>query len=360
MKTKSQKKALADEILNDGRWVKVLAKDASADGQFYYSVKTTGVYCRPSCGSRTPLPENIQFHLTTRDAELSGFRPCKRCKPNEPPLKEQLAAKVALACKLIEASDEIPSLTKLAEMSGLSMYHFHRIFKAMTGLTPKAYSVANRENKLRSQLQKSNTITNAIFDAGYGANSRFYEQSNQILGMKPSNYRSGGKNTEIRFAVGECSLGSILVASSPIGVCAILMGDGPESLVEDLQNRFPNAELIGGDPSYETIIASVIGFVEAPALGLNLPLDIRGTAFQQRVWQALREIPAGKTLSYAEVADKIGAPRAVRAVAGACAANAIAVAIPCHRVVKHDGGISGYCWGVERKKALLERESLKA
>lgn len=360
MNTKGQKKALSDRILSDERWVKVLAKDANADGQFYYSVKTTGVYCRPSCGSRTPLPENVQFHLTTQDAEQAGFRPCKRCKPNLPPLKEQLAAKIALACKLIEASDEIPSLTELAEKSGLSMYHFHRTFKAITGLTPKAYSKAHRENRLRNQLQKSDSITNAIFDAGYSANSRFYEQSNQVLGMTPSNYRSGGKNTEIRFAVGECSLGSILVASSPLGVCAILMGDRPEPLVEDLQNRFANAELIGGDASYETIISKVVGFVEAPELGLDLPLDIRGTAFQQRVWQALREIPAGKTLSYSEVANKIGSPKAVRAVAGACAANAIAVAIPCHRVVKNDGGISGYRWGVERKKALLDRESLEA
>lgn len=357
MNNKSHKKTLATSVLSDERWIKILTKDTSADGQFYYSVKTTGIYCRPSCGSRTPLPENIQFHLTTQDAELSGFRPCKRCQPNRPPLKELLAIKVTQACKLIEASDEMPSLAALAEKSGLSRYHFHRTFKALTGLTPKAYSKAHLENKIRNKLQTSGTITDAIVDAGYNANSRFYEQSNQILGMKPSVYRFGGNNTKIRFAVGECTLGSILVASSSIGVCAILIGDSPESLVEDLQNRFPNAELIGGDTSYETTISKVVGFVEAPQFGLDLPLDIRGTAFQKRVWQALRNIPAGETLSYSEVADKIGSPKAVRAVAGACAANVIAVAIPCHRVVRSDGDISGYRWGVERKKALLTRES---
>jgi AraC family transcriptional regulator of adaptative response/methylated-DNA-[protein]-cysteine methyltransferase len=204
---------------------------------------------------------------------------------------------------------------------------------------------------------RSGSVTEAIFDAGYNANSRFYEKSNQVLGMTPSNYRAGGANTEIRFAVGECSLGAILVAQSERGVCAILLGDDPDELARDLQDRFPRADLIGGDEAFEQLVAKVVGFVAAPELGLDLPLDVRGTAFQQRVWQALREIPAGQTASYTDIANRIGAPKAVRAVAGACAANALAVAIPCHRVVRNDGGLSGYRWGVERKRALLKKES---
>lgn len=354
-----QKKEHAAKVLNDDRWAIILAKDTNADDTFYYSVKTTGVYCRPSCGARTPLPENVQFHLTTQEAELAGFRPCKRCRPKLPPLKEQLAAKISTACKLIQASDKTLSLDELAKHSGLSTYHFHRTFKAITGLTPKAYAKAYRENNLRSQLKQSDSITHAIYEAGYSSNSRFYERSNQILGMTPSTYRSGGVNTKIHFAVGECSLGSILVASSTLGVCAILIDDNPEPLVEEVQALFPNAELIGGDASYENIVSQVVGYVEAPEIGLDLPLDIRGTAFQQRVWHALQEIPAGNTLSYSQVADKIGSPKAVRAVASACAANKIAVAIPCHRVVRNDGSVSGYRWGVERKKALLKREQKK-
>jgi len=210
---------------------------------------------------------------------------------------------------------------------------------------------------MRTELERSSTVTEAIYSAGYSSNGRFYEKSNQVLGMTPTNYRAGGANTEIRFAIGECSLGSILVAASRRGVCAILLGDDPDALARDLQDRFPRADLIGGDARFEQLVAKVVAFVEAPGLGLDLPLDVRGTAFQQRVWQALREIPAGATVSYAEIAKRIGAPKAVRAVAQACAANALAVAIPCHRVVRNDGGLSGYRWGVDRKRALLDREA---
>jgi AraC family transcriptional regulator of adaptative response/methylated-DNA-[protein]-cysteine methyltransferase len=231
------------------------------------------------------------------------------------------------------------------------------VFKAATGLTPKAYALAHRAKRVRNELDRSDTVTAAIFDAGYNSNGRFYETSDGLLGMTPSSYRAGGANTEIRFAVGECSLGSILVAASARGVCAILLGDDPDALARDLQDRFPRANLIGGDKQFEQIVAKVVGFVEAPGLGLDLPLDVRGTAFQQRVWQALRKIPAGSTASYTEIAKRIGSPNAVRAVAQACAANALAVAIPCHRVVRNDGALSGYRWGVERKRALLDRET---
>jgi len=341
----------------DPRWAAIVARNPAADGQFFYSVKTTGVYCRPSCAARPARPENVRFHLSCADAERAGFRPCKRCKPNQPPLAEQHAAKVAEICRLIEAAETAPALDELASMAGLSPYHFHRVFKAVTGLTPKAYAVAHRANRMRAELDRSETVTAAIFDAGYNSNARFYEKSDEVLGMTPSSYRAGGANTEIHFAIGECSLGSILVAASVRGVCAVLLGDDPDALARELQDKFPRATLIGGDKGFEQIVAKVVGFVEAPALGLDLPLDVRGTAFQQRVWQALRKIPVGSTASYTDIAKQIGSPGAVRAVAQACAANVLAVAIPCHRVVRNDGALSGYRWGVERKRALLDREA---
>jgi AraC family transcriptional regulator of adaptative response/methylated-DNA-[protein]-cysteine methyltransferase len=348
----------ADAIERDPRWASMVARSAESDGSFFYSVRTTGVYCRPSCGSRLPRPENVRFHATREDAEQAGFRPCKRCHPERPSLLEQHAAKVEEACRLIQTSATVPNLEKLAAQVGLSTFHFHRVFKAVTGLTPRAYAAAHRGERVRSELGRSPTVTAAIYQSGYSSNSRFYGESERMLGMTPTDYRAGGANAEIRFAVGECSLGSILVASSERGVCAILLGDDPEALARELQDRFPRATLIGGDAEFEELVAKVVGFVEAPRLGLDLPLDIRGTAFQQRVWQALRGIPPGKTVTYAELARRIGAPRSVRAVAGACAANRLAVAIPCHRVVRQDGGASGYRWGVERKRALLQREAV--
>jgi len=348
---------LAAATISDPRWAAVLARDPKADGKFFYSVKTTGVYCRPSCAARTARPENVQFHLTAADAERAGFRPCRRCRPDQPPLAEQHAARVAELCRLIENAGQVPSLQELASHAGLSTYHLHRVFKAVTGLTPRTYAAAHRAKRVRAELDRASTVTEAIYGAGYGSNGRFYETSNQVLGMTPTNYRAGGANTEIRFAVGECSLGSILVAASGQGICAILLGDDPGELVRELQDRFPRAGLIGGDAGFEQLVAEVVGFVEAPRLGLSLPLDVRGTAFQQRVWQALREIPAGATVSYTEIARRISSPRSVRAVAQACAANKLAVAIPCHRVVRNDGGLSGYRWGVERKRALLDREA---
>jgi AraC family transcriptional regulator of adaptative response/methylated-DNA-[protein]-cysteine methyltransferase len=231
------------------------------------------------------------------------------------------------------------------------------VFRATTGVTPRAYAAAHRARRVRDELSRSSTVTEAIYGAGFNSSGRFYATSSEVLGMTPSDFRAGGSGTAIRFAVGECSLGSILVAATDRGVCAILLGDAPEPLVRDLQDRFPRARLIGGDRDFEQLVARVVGLVEAPALGLDLPLDVRGTAFQQRVWRALRAIPAGSTATYTQIAERLGAARAVRAVARACAANAIAVAIPCHRVVRSDGGLSGYRWGVARKRALLAREA---
>jgi AraC family transcriptional regulator, regulatory protein of adaptative response / methylated-DNA-[protein]-cysteine methyltransferase len=347
----------ANATISDPRWLSIVNRDPAADDQFYYSVKTTGVYCRPSCAARPPKPENVQFYSSIEDAKKAGFRPCKRCKPDGPILAELNAQKVALACRLIERSEEIPSLKELALLSGMSVYHFHRTFKAVTGLTPKDFAEAHRSNRVRISLEKSSTVTDAIYEAGFSSNSRFYETSNEVLGMTPSRFRGGGTDTDIYFAIGQCSLGSILAAQSDKGVCSILIGDDPNVLLRDLQKQFPKANLIGNDPSYEQLVAKVVALIEQPGFGLDLPLDIRGTAFQQRVWKALQQIPPGSTASYAEIAIKIGMPKAVRAVAQACGANDLAVAIPCHRVVRSDGALSGYRWGVERKRALLQREA---
>jgi AraC family transcriptional regulator of adaptative response/methylated-DNA-[protein]-cysteine methyltransferase len=353
----AENSSLAARTLRDPRWARVVERDAGADGQFFYSVRTTGVYCRPSCASRRARPENVAFHATRADAEKAGFRPCKRCRPDEPSLAERHAATVTQACRMIEASDELPTLAALARPSGLSAFHFHRVFKAVTGVTPRQYAAAQRASRVQGELRRGKAVTAAMYDAGYGSSGRFYEQSPDVLGITPSAYRAGGVDATIRFAVGECSLGSILVAKSERGVCAILLGDDPDALVRDLQDRFPKATLVGGDAQFERLVARVVAFIERPGKGLDLPLDVRGTAFQQRVWQALRGIPAGGTATYAEIARRIGAPESTRAVAQACAANPLAVAIPCHRVVRSDGGLSGYRWGVERKRTLLQREA---
>jgi AraC family transcriptional regulator, regulatory protein of adaptative response / methylated-DNA-[protein]-cysteine methyltransferase len=340
----------------DPRWQLLVAHDPVADGEFYYSVKTTGVYCRPSCAARPARPENVQFYASCEDAERAGFRPCKRCKPREPSLLEHYTKTVAKICRLIESSETMRPLAELANHAAMSPYHFHRVFKSITGLTPKGYGVAHRAARIKDEIGRSRTVTEAVYGAGYNSSGRFYEQSNKLLGMTPTKFRSGGAGTEIRFAIGECSLGAILVAMTERGLCAILLGDDPELLARDLQDRFPNADLIGGDGKFEKLVSQVVGFVDAPGRGLDLPLDIRGTAFQQRVWQALRDIPVGSRVTYSEIAQRIGLPKAVRAVARACAANAIAVAIPCHRVVRTDGSLSGYRWGLERKRALLIKE----
>ncbi len=344
---------------SDPRWTAVLARDRSADGAFYYSVKTTGVYCRPSCAARRANPKNVRFHPTPAEAEQAGFRPCRRCRPDQLSIEQVHAATVTDICRLIESAEEMPSLAALAARASLSPYYFHRVFKTVTGVTPRAYAAAHRTKRVRHALEnRSKTVTEAIYDSGFNSGGRFYAASAQLLGMTPTDYRAGGADMEIRFAVGECSLGSILVAQSAKGVCAILLGDDPDLLVRDLQDRFPRAVLTGGDAAFEQIVAKVVGFVEAPARGLDLPLDVRGTAFQQRVWAALQSIPPGTTAGYTEIATRIGAPTSARAVAQACGANALAVAIPCHRVVRTDGSVSGYRWGVERKRRLLERERL--
>ncbi|MGG4605010.1 methylated-DNA--[protein]-cysteine S-methyltransferase [Paenalcaligenes sp. Me131] len=264
---------------------------------------------------------------------------------------------IAEACRQLQTLDPAPSLAELAASAGLSSYHFHRVFKAETGLTPKAYAAACRAQRLRTALQDpKHSVTDAIYEAGFNSNSRFYEQSQQLLGMPAKNYKTGGAGSDIRFALGQCSLGAIAVAQSQHGVCAILLDDDPQTVLQQLQDLFPNAQLIGDDPDFDALVAHVVGAIEQPNIGIHLPLDIQGTAFQERVWQALREIPPGRTISYSELAQRIGSPKAVRAVANACGANKLAFAIPCHRVVRSSGELGGYRWGLARKQQLLQRE----
>jgi AraC family transcriptional regulator of adaptative response/methylated-DNA-[protein]-cysteine methyltransferase len=344
-------------LTDEERWQAIVERNRAADGAFFFSVRTTGVYCRPACGARLPRRENVTFHATPADAEAAGFRACLRCKPNLDKSDDAQAKAVARACRAIEEAEEPLSLEALAKLAGQSPSHFHRVFKVATGVTPKAYADAHRGKRVRDELKRAGTVTEAIYSAGFNSNGRFYAASDDLLGMTPTDFRQGGAGATIRFAVGECSLGAILVAATVKGVCAITLGDDPQDLVRAFQDDFPNAKLVGGDKDFERIVAASVGLVEGSPREFKLPLDVRGTAFQQRVWQALRDIPAGKTASYRDIAAKIGAPAAVRAVAGACASNRIAVAIPCHRVVRTDGSLSGYRWGVERKRALLQREA---
>jgi AraC family transcriptional regulator of adaptative response/methylated-DNA-[protein]-cysteine methyltransferase len=354
--SKAQKKLFRSD---EARWIAVKERDRTADGLFFYAVLSTGIYCRPGCPARGAKRENLRFFETAAAAESVGFRACKRCNPKGSALDEKLTSAIADACTCIQESSEPVDVRSLAERAGLSESHFHRAFKRITGLTPKAFGNAHRAERARNMLAKGTRITQSIYDAGFNSSSRFYEKSNSMLGMQPNQFQKGGQGTRIQFAVGDCSLGKVLVASTERGVCALFMGNDAGALEENLRKRFPRADIRAGDESFRTVLAEVIRYVDAPGSQWKLPLELRGTAFQHAVWKALQEIPPGKTSSYAEVARRIGKPASVRAVAQACGANPVALAVPCHRVLRSDGDISGYRWGVERKKALLEREKLK-
>jgi AraC family transcriptional regulator of adaptative response/methylated-DNA-[protein]-cysteine methyltransferase len=344
--------AYADD---DARWRAVAGRHRAADGEFFYAVRTTGVYCRPACAARQPRRENVRFFASAADAERAGYRACKRCRPGEVVGRHEAA--VAAACRLIDADPRSPDLAALAGAAGMSRFHFHRVFRALVGLTPKAYAAARRGDRLREALSAEAGVAQAAFAAGFNSSSQLYAASDRLLGMAPATFRQGGAGAAIRFAVGQCSLGAILVAATERGVCEIALGDDPQALVRDLEDRFHRAELSGGDREFDAIVARVVGLVESPRPDVRLPLDVRGTAFQRRVWHELARIPLGARTTYAEVARRLGAPRATRAVAAACAANRLALAIPCHRVVRTDGSLAGYRWGVERKQALLAREA---
>ena len=343
------------------RWRALGGRDASADGIFYYAVRTTGVYCKPSCKARPALRKNVTFYASTAEAVAAGYRACKRCQPDRS--VSAGAEAITEAARRIDAAiaDEAPapSLAVLARRVGFSRWHFQRLFTASLGLSPKAYADAARSRRLQAQLAKSASVTDAIHGAGYSSASRFYETAQARLGMTPSARRRGGQGEAIRYAISDCSLGRVLVAATDKGVCAIAFDDADQDLRAWLLDAFPNATLAQGDEAFEALVETVIALVETPQRGQNLPLDLRGTAFQERVWRALQKIPPGRTVTYAELAVAIGAPNSHRAVAGACAANKLAVVVPCHRVIRSDGGLSGYRWGVARKARLLQREGAR-
>jgi len=346
---------------SDGqRWKALLHRDQRADGVFLYAVRSTGVYCRPTCSSRLPKRENVTFFTSSAAAEAAGFRPCKRCSPRDASAREHHVVAIIRACKLIEESEEQPPLKNLAAAVGLSSSHFHRLFKEIVGVTPKDYATTLRMDRLRSGLTQGSSITQTIYDAGFGSVSRFYERARGTLGMTPSTYKNGAAGLRIRVAVVNSFLGLLMVAATDRGICSIDFGDTPQSLLERLSLRFPKAEVCQDDPGFADWVSGVVAFIDAPARGLDLPLDVQGTAFQQRVWKALQGIPPGSTTTYAEIAAQIGKPAAARAVARACASNRIAVAVPCHRAVRSDGGLGGYRWGSERKRRLLEREATES
>jgi AraC family transcriptional regulator, regulatory protein of adaptative response / methylated-DNA-[protein]-cysteine methyltransferase len=341
---------------DEQRWQAVQARSPRADGAFVLAVTTTGIYCRPSCPARRPRREHVLFFESGVQAEAAGFRACKRCRPNGTAPREEQREAIAQACRSIEAAAEPPALDTLAAAAGLSPSHFHRLFKSIVGVTPKEYGVAVRDRRVKEELERGASVTEAIYGAGYNASSRFYEGAAGRLGMTAGEYKNGAPGVQVRFALGESSLGKVMVAVTERGVCAIQLGASRPDLVDALRARFPHADVREDDTGFAGWVAQVVAFVETPGRGLDLPLDIQGTAFQQRVWKALQQIPVGETRTYAEIARQVGSPAAARAVGQACGANRIALAIPCHRAVAAGGGLGGYHWGVMRKQELLRRE----
>lgn len=348
---------MAQYETDTARWEAVRTRDAAADGHFFCCVLSTRIYCYPSCAGRPARMENVRFTATREQAMAMGFRACKRCRSELAPRAEREAGLVARACRAIEEAEERLSLDDLAAEAGFSPFHFHRLFRRVTGVTPKAYAAAHRMARVQAGLRGGASVTEAMYDSGFNSSGRFYEAADGMLGMTPSAFKAGGKGETISWATGESTLGCVLVAGTARGICAILIGDVAHELVADLQRRFPRASLMPADAEIAAWVEQVIAYVDQPGNGLGLPLDIRGTAFQRQVWEMLQTIQAGETLTYGEVAQRLGRPKAVRAVASACAANRLAVAVPCHRVVASDGGLAGYRWGLARKRALLAREA---
>jgi len=357
MQGMTQAKPATDLFATDtARWQAVCARDAAADGAFFFAVVTTGVYCRPNCAARQPKRENVRFYGTIAAAEAAGFRACKRCRPSGRSIADTQAEAVGHACRLIDAAETLPSLDDLAQAVGISPFHFHRVFKAVLGVTPKGYAAQRRIERLKRELDEGTPVAQAIYGAGYGSPSRLYETTHATLGMTPAAFQQGAKGKRIDWTVTPTALGPLLIGATPDGVCMIAFGADAAALERQIAARFPAATLNRADAALADHVASIASYIATPSRGLSLPLDVQGTAFQRRVWRALQAIPPGRTASYGEVATALGQPGAARAVARACATNDVALAIPCHRVVGADGRLSGYRWGVERKRALLEGE----
>lgn len=357
---------MADFLSDDDKWNALIQCDIRSDirsgirsdDMFFYGVLTTGIYCRPGCSSRLPNRKNVRFFNSCDEAEKAGFRPCKRCHPDDKERRDLKTPAVLNACRMIEDADNPLSLEEIAEKAGFNACYFHRIFKRIVGVTPKQYAMEVRLKKTRSCLQSEQTVTEAIYNSGFESSSRFYEKSTAVLGMSPSAYKNGAPDIEIQHAVVKSYIGWVLVAMTEKGICSVTLGDSPEKLKEDLYQSFPKAKFKEPGQNFEAVLAKILALISAPnSSSIELPLDIRGTAFQRRVWDALQQIAPGSTASYAEIAASIGQPSAARAVARACAANPVAVIVPCHRVIRRDGKISGYRWGIERKRNILERES---
>lgn len=337
-------------------WAQVTSRDATADGSFVYAVRTSGVYCRPACPSRLPLRRNVAFYESTAAAESAGFRACKRCRPRDASAAERHVAAIERACALIRERDTLPSLAELAAAAGISRFHFHRVFKQITGATPREWGEAHRIGRFAARLDAGDSVAHSVYAAGFGASSRAYEAAPGGLGMTPAARRRGGRGETIRYTIVPTPLGHAIVAATARGICMTALGDDPSLLEAELRRRFPAADLVAADAALSEWAERIVGFITRPGAHPDLPLDISGTAFQAMVWRALQKIPPGCTTSYSEIAAALDRPNAVRAVARAIASNNHAVLVPCHRVIRSDGDLSGYRWGVERKRALLERE----
>lgn len=344
-------------LTDDERWKAVVARDRSAEGQFVLAVHTTGIFCRPGCPARTPKRENVEFFETTADALRAGYRPCKRCKPTGQSISQHQRNVIEEAQRLIESFETRLTLEEIATAVGMSPWHLQRVFKAQTGLSPAQYQRSHRANILRATVSSAPTVTHALHDAGYGSSSQFYAATSEELGMTPSAYRSGGPGQRICYGIVRTWLGYLLVATTDRGICSLQMGESEDEMRERLRVTFPKAELVDDDPAFAETLEQVVRIAEQPSAPTSIAVDAHGTAFQHRVWNALRQIPAGSTRTYSEVAEAIGAPKAVRAVAKACADNPVPLIVPCHRVIGKNGTLTGYRYGIARKQALLEREA---
>lgn len=334
------------------RWQAVLDRDPAADGAYYYAVRSTGIYCRPACPSRRPKRDKVVFFDTTESAEQAGFRPCRRCRPHEVSAQQHMVARIQY---LLDTIEPAPSLAELGDAVGLSPFHLQRVFKRATGLSPKQYATAQRTQRFKTALGQARSVTESMYDAGYGSSRALYDAVQGQLGMKPSIYRKGGQGERITYAIADSPLGRMLIGATEKGICALYLGED-DALNQELHAEFPRATLVPDFPAVAPYVQAVLEYLSGRRIDLDLTLDVHATAFQQKVWAALRDIPYGQTRSYREVAEMIGEPNAVRAVARACAINPVSVIVPCHRVVGTDGKLRGYRWGIERKQALLEQE----
>jgi AraC family transcriptional regulator, regulatory protein of adaptative response / methylated-DNA-[protein]-cysteine methyltransferase len=336
-------------------WQASIARDANFNGVFFLCVRTTKIFCKPTCTARQPKRENVEFSKTWHDAEYRGFRACLRCKPKLETSTNPQTETVVKACEIIDSETEI-SLESLAEKLGISLFHLQRTFKEIVGVSPKKYAENLRISKFKGELKRGTDVVSALYESGYGSSRGLYENVSSKLGMTPSTYQKGGKNMKISYTIADCFLGRMLVAATDKGVCAVTFGDVDSILEEGLSNEFPKAEISSNDAKINEYVEAIIDGLAGRTKIIDLPLDLQATAFQMQVLETLKKIPFGETISYKELAEKIGNPKAVRAVARACATNRIAVVIPCHRVIGSDGSLSGYRWGIERKKQLLEIE----